>query len=107
MTFKWPSKDPDETVDFSMDWSRYLNDQATIDNVTWFVDNASGVKTELANANDIVNGIQLVGKSNTNTVATINVALGTNNLKYKFSCQIRDTSGTIAERTVTLPIKES
>ena len=48
MTFKWPSKDPDETVDFSMDWSRYLNDQATIDNVTWFVDNASGVKTELA-----------------------------------------------------------
>ena len=49
MTFKWPSKDPDETVDFSMDWSRYLNDQATIDNVTWFVDNASGVKTELAN----------------------------------------------------------
>tara|TARA_R100000234_G_scaffold15667_1_gene8545 strand:+ start:581 stop:904 length:324 start_codon:yes stop_codon:yes gene_type:complete len=107
MTFKWPSKDPDETVDFSMDWSRYLNDQATIDNVTWFVDNASGVKTELANANDIVNGIQFVGKSNTNTVATINVALGTNNLKYKFSCQIRDTSGTIAERTVTLPIKES
>ena len=95
MTFKWPSKDPDETVDFSMDWSRYLNDQATIDNVTWFVDNASGVKTELANANDIVNGIQFVGKSNTNTVATINVALGTNNLKYKFSCQIRDTSGTI------------
>ena len=107
MTFKWPSKDPDETVDFSMDWSRYLNDQATIDNVTWFVDNASVVKTELANANDIVNGIQFVGKSNTNTVATINVALGTNNLKYKFSCQIRDTSGTIAERTVTLPIKES
>ena len=107
MTFKWPSKDPDETVDFSMDWSRYLNDQATIDNVIWFVDNASGVKTELANANDIVNGIQFVGKSNTNTVATINVALGTNNLKYKFSCQIRDTSGTIAERTVTLPIKES
>ena len=107
MTFKWPSKDPDETVDFSMDWSRYLNDQATIDNVIWFVDNASGVKTELANANDIVNGIQFVGKSNTNTVATINVALGTNNLKYKFSCQIKDTSGTIAERTVTLPIKES
>ena len=105
--FTWPSKDPDETVDFSMDWSRYLNDQATIDNVIWFVDNASGVKTELASVNDTVNGIQFVGKSNTNTVATINVALGTNNLKYKFSCQIRDTSGTIAERTVTLPIKES
>ena len=32
--FTWPSKDPDETVDFSMDWSRYLNDQATITSVT-------------------------------------------------------------------------
>jgi len=105
--FTWPSKDPDETVDFSMDWSRYLNDQATIDNVIWFVDNASGTKTELASVNDVVNGIQFVGKSNTNTVATINVALGTNNFKYKFSCQIRDTSGTIAERTVLLPIKET
>ncbi len=105
--FTWPSKDPDETVDFSMDWSRYLNDQATIDNVIWFVNNASGVKTELASVNDTVNGIQFVGKSNTNTVATINVALGTNNFKYKFSCQIRDTSGTIAERTVLLPIKET
>ena len=80
--FTWPSKDPDETVDFSMDWSRYLNDQATISSVTWFVDNASGTKTELASVNDVVNGIQFVGKSNTNTVATINVALGTNNFKY-------------------------
>ena len=105
--FTWPSKDPDETVDFSMDWSRYLNNQATISSVTWFVDNASGTKTELASVNDVVNGIQFVGKSNTNTVATINVALGTNNFKYKFSCQITDTTGTIAERTVLLPIKET
>ena len=105
--FTWPSKDPDETVDFSMDWSRYLNDQDTNSSVTWFVDNDSGTKTELASVNDVVNGIQFVGKSNTNTVATINVALGTNNFKYKFSCQIRDTTGTIAERTVLLPFKET
>ena len=31
------------------------------------------LKTELASVNDTVNGIQFVGKSNTNTVATINV----------------------------------
>ena len=31
MSLKWPSKDPDETVDFSVDWSRYLGSQATID----------------------------------------------------------------------------
>ena len=105
MTFRWPSKDPDETVDYSMDWSRYLNSQATIDTVTWFVDNASGVKTQF-NTGSIVNNLQLVGVSNTNTVATANFGLGTNNTKYKLHCQIVDTSGTIAERSVTLPIKE-
>ena len=54
MSLKWPSKDPDETVDFSMDWSRYLNSHATIDTVTWFVDNESGVKTQL-NTGSIIN----------------------------------------------------
>ena len=50
--------------------------------------------------------LHLVGVSNTNTVATANLGLGTNNTKYKLHCQILDTSGTVAERTVTLPIKE-
>ena len=47
-----------------------------------------------------------MGVSNTNTVATINLALGTNNTKYKLHCQMLDTSGTVAERAITLPIKE-
>ena len=29
MAFKWPNKDPDEQLDYSIDWSRYL-DTATI-----------------------------------------------------------------------------
>ena len=105
MSLKWPSKDPDETVDFSVDWSRYLNDQANIDTVSWFVNDSSGVKTRIE-AGEIVNNLQLVGVSNTNTVATANFGLGTNNTKYKLHCQILDTSGTVAERSITLPIKE-
>lgn len=105
MSLKWPSKDPDETVDYSVDWSRYLNDQANIDTVTWFVNDSSGVKTRIE-AGEIVNNLQLVGVSNTTTVATANLGLGTNNTKYKLHCQILDTSGTIAERVITLPIKE-
>ena len=105
MSLKWPSKDPDETVDFSVDWSRYLNNQANIDTVSWFVNDSSGVKTRIE-AGQIVNNLQLVGISNTNTVATANLGLGTNNTKYKLHCQILDTSGTIAERVITLPIKE-
>ena len=105
MSLKWPSKDPDETVDFSVDWSRYLNNQANIDTVSWFVNDSSGVKTRIE-VGEIVNNLQLVGISNTNTVATANLGLGTNNTKYKLHCQILDTSGTVAERSITLPIKE-
>ena len=36
MSFRWPSKDPDEILDYSVDWSRFL-DTATITDVVWFV----------------------------------------------------------------------
>ena len=36
MSFRWPSKDPDETLDYSVDWSRFLA-SATIASVTWAV----------------------------------------------------------------------
>jgi hypothetical protein len=36
MSFRWPNKDPDETLDYSVDWSRFLV-SATINNVVWFV----------------------------------------------------------------------
>jgi len=26
MAYKWPDKDPDEVVDYSVDWSRFLGD---------------------------------------------------------------------------------
>ena len=34
MALKWPDKDPDEQLDFSADWSRYLG-TATLSTVTW------------------------------------------------------------------------
>jgi hypothetical protein len=46
VAFRWPNKDPDEILDYSVDWSRYLG-SATITNVSWFVDNADGVKTAI------------------------------------------------------------
>lgn len=104
MSFKWPNKDPDEILDYSIDWSRFLG-AATITTVTWYVDNAEGVKTEIANA-AVVNGIQNVSTTNTNTVATINLGLGTLNKEYKFYCEITDSTGSVAERVVKLRIKE-
>ena len=104
MSFRWPNKDPDEQLDYSVDWSRFLGD-ATIVSIQWYVDNASGVKTLIA-ATQVVNGIQNVAVSNTTTVATINIGLGTNNVEYKFYCRVTDTTGSQAERVIKLRIKE-
>jgi prophage DNA circulation protein len=104
MSFKWPNKDPDEQLDYSVDWSRFLNG-ATISSITWYVDNASGVKTTLA-AGTTVNGIQNVAQTISGGVATINLGLGTNNTEYKFTCRMVDNTGNIAERVIRLRVKE-
>jgi hypothetical protein len=105
MSYRWPNKDKDEQLDYSVDWSRWLNAGVTISSAAWFVDDASGVKTSFPNGG-VVNGLQNVSATNTNTVATINLALGTNNVEYKIYCRITDTSGSIAERVIKLRIKE-
>jgi len=104
MSFRWPNKDPDETLDYSVDWSRWLNG-ATISSVVWYVDNSSGVKTALT-AGNTVNGLQNVAQTISNGVATINLGLGTNNTEYKIYCNMSDSSGSVAERVIRLRIKE-
>jgi len=104
MSFKWPSKDKDETLDYSVDWSRFLNG-ATISSITWYVDNSSGVATALT-AGNTVNGIQNVSQTISGGVATINLGLGTDNYDYKFTCRMTDSTGNVAERVVRLKIKE-
>lgn len=105
MSYRWPNKDPDETLDYSIDWSRFLGSGITITSVEWFVDNASGVKTAI-NAGETVNTIQNVSQTSTDTVATINIGSGTNNVEYKFYCRVTDSSGSQAERVVKLRVKE-
>ena len=105
MSYRWPNKDPDETLDYSVDWSRFLGTGVTLTSVQWYVDNESGVKT-LIGAGQTVNTIQNVSQTNTATVATINIGSGTNNVEYKFYCRITDSSGSQAERVIKLRVKE-
>jgi len=104
MSFKWPNKDPDETLDYSVDWSRWLNG-ATISSVVWYVDDSTGTKTALP-ASNTVNGLQNVAQTISGGVATINLGLGTNNTEYKIYCNMSDSSGSVAERVIRLRIKE-
>jgi hypothetical protein len=104
MSFRWPNKDQNEVLDYSVDWSRWLSG-AVISSVTWYVDDASGTKTALT-AGNTVNGIQNVSQSVSGAVATINLGLGTNNIEYKFYCSMSDNTGSTAERVIRLRIKE-
>ena len=104
MSFKWPPKDKDELLDYSVDWSRFLG-AATISSITWYVDDADGVKTAIT-AGNTVNGIQNVAQTISGGVATISLGLGTANYDYKFTCRMTDSAGSIAERVIRLKIKE-
>jgi hypothetical protein len=102
--YKWPDKDKDEIVDYSIDWSRFLASD-TIAGVTWFVHDADDVKTQVADAG-VVNGLQFVTGTNTSTVATARFGLGTNNIRYRITCRINTLQGLQYERSVYLRIKE-
>ena len=114
MSFRWPSKDPDEILDYSVDWSRFL-DTAVITGVIWFVQSSLfNTKTQLdagqnltsASSSATTDSIQNVAQTNTNTVATINISGGQNNVEYTFFCQMTDNTGSTAERSVKLKLKE-
>lgn len=106
MAYKWPDKDPDETLDYSVDWSRFLGDD-TISAAIWFINDASGTKTQVSNAS-VVNGLQFVsGTVSTDAqTATARFSLGTNNIQYKITCKIETNEGLVYERSILMRVKE-
>ena len=57
MSYKWPDKDKDEVVDYSVDWSRFLGTD-TISAAYWFIYDSDGTKEEVSDA-ETVNGFSL------------------------------------------------
>lgn len=105
MALKWPNKDPDEQLDYSIDWSRYL-DTETISSVTWKINNAAGTK-QTWEPTTVVNGLQYISASNSDTVASIELGLGTANKNYTIYCQITTSGGVTTERKISLRVRES
>jgi len=104
MSYKWPDKDKDEILDYSVDWSRFLGDD-TLSAAVWFIKDASGVKTQVADAS-IVNGLQFVNGTLSGKVSTARFSLGTNNIRYTITCQITTGNGLQYERSIFLRVKE-
>lgn len=105
MSYKWPSKDSNEELDYNIDWSRLLRTGETITAAVWYVNDESGVKQAFTPPMT-VNGLTAVDASNSGTVATIQLGNGTTNLTYKLYCSINTSTGATLERSVTISIKE-
>lgn len=88
-TLTWPDKDPDEVLDYEMDWSaRILTD--TISTSTWIVPT----------------GITKNSDSNTTTTTTIWLSGGTAGNTYEFTNRIVTAGGRTMDESVKLKCKE-
>jgi hypothetical protein len=105
MSLRWPSKDPDEVLDYSIDWSRFLGSN-TITAVSWYFYDENDVKTLAVNG-QTVDGLTAGPQAATSTVATIILEDGTLNKEYRVTCAITFGSGLVAERTVRLQVREN
>jgi hypothetical protein len=104
MSYKWPDKDKDEIVDYSVDWSRFLGED-TISATTWYIKDAAGVNTLVENSG-VVNGLQFVTGTISGKVSTARFSLGTNNVRYTIMCRITTGAGLQYERSIFLRVKE-
>lgn len=105
MSLKWPPKDKDEILDYSLDWSRAFEAGETLSSVTWYILNASDEKTAFG-VGETVNVLKNLTQTNTSTVATIYLEAGTNNREYTLYCNIVTSAGRTKERAVKIRIRE-
>lgn len=104
MALKWQDKDPDDIIDYSVDWTAQLGTN-TISSITWKIyDATSGWITWSAGA--VENGLQHVSNTNTNTVATIYLGLGTAFTTYSIICRMTASDTTVIEQEVRLRVVE-
>jgi hypothetical protein len=88
MALRFPDKDPDEKLDYTVDWSRYLNGDVTIASVVWKIQQADGTALTFPNGYSFQND-GLISASASAT-ANVNGATSASN-----SVSVDEISGTI------------
>jgi hypothetical protein len=89
MALTWPNKDPDEVLDYELDWSARLGTD-TISSSTWTVPT----------------GITKNSDSHTTTTTTVWLQGGTVAASYTFNNRIITAGGRTMDQSVKLKIKE-
>ena len=106
MSLRWPQKDPDEIMDYSIDWSRLFDGGQTITSVNWYVYDSDGTKTAFDTPTTTVNGLTNNRVTNTPTVTTIYLENGTNNEEYKLACSVTLSDSGVRERKVFIKVRD-
>lgn len=87
---QWPAKDPDETLDYAIDWSAVLAvDNDVISSVTW----------------TLPAGFTKVSQAQASGVATVWIAGGAlSSTLYDIQCRMVTVAGRTYDRTVKLAV---
>lgn len=100
MSYKWPNKDPQDTLDYTFDWARLLG-STTITNVVWQINS-----TVVSSSGQVVDSLTSVNTTSSPTSTTILLSGGAVNVTYNISCRITSSSGLVIERSARVSIKE-
>ena len=85
----WPDKDPNEKLDYTMNWTAALIDSDTIEESVWYVPE----------------GLNASSESFDSTKCVVWLGGGVAGEKYTISNKITTTAGRVMERSGTLKIK--
>ena len=110
MSLVWPNKDPDELLDYSIDWSDIVSG-FSISTVVWSVrSNVNPAETTLIAGHDlttatggaIVDSIQNIQQALSGNIAIIYIGGGIDKRDYTFVCTITTSIATTIQRAVIL-----
>jgi len=121
MAFKFPDKDPDEQLDYTVDWSRYLTDAQSIDleNSSWKIQKKDGTYVSffsdqsfegdavIAKDASVLNGLTMESQTFTTNKAIIVLSRGIANTAYRLLCEIKiDGTNVTTNREINLRVRE-
>lgn len=89
MALKWTIKDPNEVLDFEIDWTARIGTADPIETVTWTI--PSGITKTAQTFEGLVTAVWLSG--------------GTTGASYSVGCLVETEGGRIFDQTVILPVK--
>jgi len=114
MAFKFPDKDPDEKLDYTVDWSRYLEtDGVTISSVAWKIQKADGTAITFTEGYSFENDALVINSGSTtgltastiaaptDTTTTIVLDKGIANTTYTLICEITTTTSSKTTDSIT------